>query len=228
MVVGESVTLLQRVVFDPKLRLYQPVMTQDQSIEGLGHYYVVIMDKDTPGYVPELIAIRNEVVRAWKMQKAADLALAEAEKMAEQSNEAAATLAVTFPDAADVKRTIPFTWLTPGITGGTTNPRIIYRMSEVPDVDAAGFDFMEAVFELGTGEATAVLNHPKTTAYVVRMASHSMSQLALYDQFLNSTTSSTSNYTQVRQANHNQFISALEREIILEENLRFPNQPSVE
>jgi hypothetical protein len=56
----------------------------------------------------------------------------------------------------------------------------------VDNVEMAGEDFMRSVFALHTGEVGTAPNQPKTTIYVVRVASEFPSEEVLREQFLQS------------------------------------------
>ena len=53
------------------LDLYQPVLTVDID----GNRFIAMKMSDTPDRVPELAEVRNKVIRAWKLKKAAEFAL---------------------------------------------------------------------------------------------------------------------------------------------------------
>lgn len=172
---------LARLMFSPELELYQPLSSFDLD----GNRYLVMKTSDTPGKVPELKDVREEVVQAWKRQKAADLALEAAEEAATKAQTAGAWLADYFADDRDVEvvRTDPFSFL----TIGSVSPRgqvTSFRLSEPDGIVAAGPAFMQEAFELEDGKVGAVLNHDHTIAYVVRPIEHQDSQEALREAFL--------------------------------------------
>jgi hypothetical protein len=118
------------------------------------------------------------VVQAWTRQKAADLALKNAETLAKKAQEAKRPLSEAFAENPSVQltRTDPFSRLTAGdvtIVGGRPQQQP-FRLSQPDGIVAAGPEFMDKVFELKDGEVGAVLNHDHSIAYVVRVAEHQL------------------------------------------------------
>ena len=66
------------------MELYQPVSINEPG----GNHYVVMKTSDTPAAVPPLSEMRDEVVKAWKLQKAAELAEKNAQELAKKAEEA--------------------------------------------------------------------------------------------------------------------------------------------
>ena len=63
-------TLLSMLFQGHDLEMYQPIKTVDID----GNRFVVMKISDTPGKVPTLAEVKDEVVKAWKKQQAAELA----------------------------------------------------------------------------------------------------------------------------------------------------------
>ncbi len=165
-------TLLSMLFGGKELDLYQPVSTVDID----GNHYVSMKTSDTPGRVPTLAEVRDEVVKAWKYQQAADLARKYAEEVAKKAQEAKTPLPAFFADDPSIKvvRTDPFSELTGGEVGfanGQFQPTP-FRLSQPADIAAPGPDFLKRVFELKDGEVAAALNHDHSIAYVVRLVEH--------------------------------------------------------
>ena len=135
-------------------------------------------------YVPQLKAIRSQVVRDWKMARAFILAQDDARKQAALAEKANKPLAEVFPESAEkIVTTGPFSWLSRGsVPFGPGTP----VLSDVPKVPAAGEEFMEDVFSAPVGSVTVTANRPQTYVYVARVQEQMPSQEALRDQFLNS------------------------------------------
>jgi hypothetical protein len=138
--------------------------------------YIIVKTSDTPGKVPELAEVRSEVVKAWKAQKAAEIAERHADELAKKAQESKAPLTTFFADKPDIKvvRTDLFSELTGGGVGVvngqfTQQP---YRLSQPDDIVAPGPAFMNEVFSLGDGEVGAALNNDHTIAYVIRIVEH--------------------------------------------------------
>lgn len=174
---------LWRILFGSKdLELYQPKLTMDL----LGNRYLSMKTSDTPGRVPTLKEVRNEVVRAWKLKKAGEDALKRAKEVAQKANDSGAPLSDFFADdkSVAVVRTDPFSWLTGGEVSRITGQQQPLRLSEPEGVVAAGPEFMAAAFELEDGKVGAASNHDGSIAYVIRLADHQLSPEALRTAYL--------------------------------------------
>jgi len=166
--------------FENELRPYNPYRLQDFA----GNQYLVWEVGKIESRVPELEEVRDEVVRAWKMQKARDLALEEARRKAEAAEKNGAMLSAYF-EGAEVIETDYFSWRTDDIVPRTEGrPRI--HLTELEEVEGADEEFMRTVFNLQEDEVSAVMNHAKTVAYVVKPAGREASRDALRRRFLES------------------------------------------
>jgi len=143
--------------------------TTVQDVEA--NRYLVWKTEEVDAYVPEFADVRSKVLRAWKMTKARDLAVAKAKKLAEEANKAGKPLKDLLADRAGltVAETPAFSWLTRG--SANADNRSPLRISEVEGVEAPGADFMREVFSLSVGSAGEAMNQPQTAAYVVRVVS---------------------------------------------------------
>jgi hypothetical protein len=164
--------------------LYQPISTQDID----GNRFVASKTSDTPGRVPDLKEVREEVVQAWKRVKAADLALEHAKAEAKKAQDVRSPLTDYFANqpGIEVTTTDPFSRYTGGEVGVVNNQlqREPLRLSQPDGVIAAGPEFMDKVLALKDGEVGAVLNHDHSIAYVVRIAQHQMSPEELRTAYL--------------------------------------------
>lgn len=162
--------------------VYQPIEAKDVS----GNRYVVMMKSDTPGRVPELAEVREEVIKAWKMQKAAELAEKRATELAKKADESKQSLTEFFADTPDTKvvRTDSFSELTGGDVGVFNGQLQPFRLSQPDLLVAPGPDFMKKVFELKDGQVAGVLNHDHTIAYVVRVVEHQPPLTELHTAYL--------------------------------------------
>ncbi|MCC7475962.1 MAG: hypothetical protein IT425_11235 [Pirellulales bacterium] len=169
---GSGLPLLRQLFVEEGLDLQQPAATVDID----GNRYVVVKTSDEAGRVPPLADIRPEVLKAWKQQEAAKLAEKYAQGRAAKAEESKSRLAEFFAEDAGVKvvTTDPFAELTGGeisFVGGQFQPTP-FRLSQPKVIEAAGPDFMKAVFELKEGGVAAVLNNDHSIAYVVRLVEH--------------------------------------------------------
>lgn len=181
----ESHIPLWRILFGSKdLDLYQPKSTEDLD----ANRYLAMKTSDTPRRVPALAEVRDDVVRAWKLQKAADLALKRAKEFAKKAQDAKATLGDAFADekSVEVVVTDPFSWFTGGDVGIVNGQfqQQPFRLSEPDGIVAAGPAFLERVFELEDGAVGAALNHDRSIAYIIRIAEHDLSPDELRTAYL--------------------------------------------
>jgi hypothetical protein len=177
---------LCQAVFEDE-ELYRPIASV-QPIGGVdtatGSYrvneFLTVKVSDKPARVPELDEIRDEVIRAWRVQKASEMAFAEAKDLAEKARGSERTLAEMLEDNDDIEvtDTDSFSWLTLGFDARRV------RLSEPYGVDAVGPGFMRDVFAMTAGDVKAVHNHDHSVAYVVRMVGHERSEDELRRDFL--------------------------------------------
>lgn len=153
--------------------LYEPRLTV-ADIDG--NRFLMMKTSDTPGKVPELAEVRDEVIKAWKAQKAAEIAEKNAKELAKKAQEAKTPLTTFFTDKPEIKvaRTDLFSELTGGDIGIVNGQfaRQPYRLSQPDGIVAPGPAFMKEVFSLKDGDVGAVLNNDGTIAYVIRLVEH--------------------------------------------------------
>jgi len=164
--------------------LDQPISAKDV----LGNQYVAMLRRVEPAHTPPLADVRDEVIKAWKMQKAAVRAQKRAEELAKQAEEAKQPLSEFFADKPEIKvtRTDPFAELTGGDIG-IVNGRFQqqpYRLSQPEGLIAPGPAFMKKVFNLKDGQTAAALNNDDTIAYVIRVVEHEPSLTELRTAYL--------------------------------------------
>ena len=163
------------------LRLFTPKQSQDFS----GNRYLFWKIEETKEFVPTLDQIRDQVVEAWKLRAARDLARKRANELADQARSAGKPLRETFggTPGLEVLDSGTFTWMTYGtaLPFSTGQPP---RLSEVRGVPDAGHSFMRDVFSLDAGEVGVAFNSPETIAYVVRVASIEPAEAVLREMFM--------------------------------------------
>src|SRR5262249_34229735 len=123
-------------MFSKNTQLYQPVSTFDID----NNRYVSMKVADVPGRVPPLSEIKEDVVKAWKLKQAAEVALKSAQEKAAKAQESGDTLAEFFADNKDIKviKTDPFAFLTIGEISPRTQQVQNFRLSEPQGISAAG------------------------------------------------------------------------------------------
>ena len=149
---------------------FKPSISQDND----GNSYLFWKTDEAEEREPDFEdpQVRQEVLRQWKLVQARALATQEAEKLAEEARKSGKTFKEFFAGRQDAQviEAGPFTWLTYGDL-----PPMYWlqsqqppRISEVEGVGSAGPDFMRTVFRLEAGGIGVAMNHPQTSAYVVR------------------------------------------------------------
>jgi hypothetical protein len=124
--------------------------------------------------------VKKQVVEFWKKQRAFDLAVADAQKLAAKAK-GAVSLAEVVSDKTKVVVPAPFAWMSMGaVAMGFGEP----ELSRVEQVELAGREFMQAVFALKPGEAGAAPNQSHAKVYVVRMIGQDPKDEVLRQQFL--------------------------------------------
>jgi hypothetical protein len=155
------------VAFGNARPLYSPITTQDSD----GNTYLAWKVEQVEEQVPKFADARNEVLLAWKMLKARDLARKQAETYAAEAKRAGKPLSEDFSGdkGPQVVKAGPFSWLTLGSTpeqGRMSVPTI----SEVTGIENPGEDFMRATFALAVGGVGVGMNNPQTICYVIQPA----------------------------------------------------------
>lgn len=186
--VGESISPRTKIPFSTMafagkdLEMYQPTLTV--NVES-NDFYIAMKTSDTPAEVPKFEDIRDQVVRAWKLQKAAEIALKDAEKQAKAAQQAGGSLASYYAGKSDVEiiKVDPFSQMTRGdVPDHLGNQQ--FRLSQPDGIVAPGPEFLRRAFELKDGEVGAVLNNDDSIAYVIRVVEHQIPQEELREAYL--------------------------------------------
>jgi hypothetical protein len=160
----------------------QATLYQAERIQGLDDFlYWTTEFKESR--TPPLEEIRDEVVRAWRLQKAVEIATQEAENAAQKVREAPKETPLAEAAGVDKSKVIQppaFSWMTSGsmpFGGGAP------YMSDVQGVDSPGAAFMETVFGLHPGSVGVAPNEPKTIVYLARLEDETPSDQVRRDLF---------------------------------------------
>lgn len=151
-------------LFTPAQSLFFDQMAMLEQRTPDFRQYIFWKVDEQQAYVPELAEVREEVIAAWKTQKARTLAAEEAGKMAKKikGTEEPWKDALNVTQQSLLVTTDPFTWL----SGFGETPRI----SNVPTLDTVGQEFMQKVFSTEVGNAGAAPNQGQNIYYVYRVA----------------------------------------------------------
>src|SRR5262249_14729496 len=154
--------------------LYKP--DEARSSESDVNYIYFRTAEEKPADVT-LKEVRPQVVDFWKKRKAFDLALADAQKLADKAK-GAATLGDVVPDGSKIVEPPAFSWMSAG-GFGMGQP----EYSTVQGIDLTGRDFMQGVFALKPNETGTAPNQPHNRVYVVRIKSQEPDDARLQQQF---------------------------------------------
>jgi hypothetical protein len=203
---------------------YQPIVTKDID----GNFYVAMKTSDTPERVPTLVDVKDEVVKAWKLQQAAEVAEKRAAELAKKAQDAKQPLPEFFADDPSIKvvRTDSFSELTGGDVGFANGQmqQSPYRLSQPAELTAPGPDMMKRVLQLKDGEVTSALNNDHSIAYVVRVVEHQPPLNELRTAYLAEANSWTGLNLMTR-AHVQEVLSTVQHDILASENLKWERDP---
>ncbi|MGN6135028.1 MAG: hypothetical protein ACTHOU_11050, partial [Aureliella sp.] len=159
-------------VMTPAVELFRPVRSMfidmDNATEPDFQEFVSWKTEDEPAYTPALADIREEVIEAWKMQRARVLAKEEADKLADKLKKAGDEPWKSVLDAQQQTLVVsppPFTWM--------SAPQQMFsapQITFVQGLDAVGNEFMQRVFTAQAGQIVVAPNQGLNTYYAVRVA----------------------------------------------------------
>ncbi len=136
---------------------------QKQFLGGISTIYIYWRTDEQLAKELDFKAAKESVVAYWKMQKALELAKAEAQKLADQASKGK-----DLKDLVAKKEQIltppAFSWFSVG-AAQFSRP----TLTQVPGVRYAGQDFFQGVFDLQVGQAGVALDQPHTTVYAVKI-----------------------------------------------------------
>jgi hypothetical protein len=154
----------------------------------------VIKVEDTPQHIPQLDEIRSEVIEAWKIQRATQLALEKAETWATEAKESSDSFGEFFSDKlladnskVEMVTTDLFSWLTFGATPAEMQRGA--RLGDAPPLAGVGPEFMTGAFELKQDEVKVLQNYDHSQVYIVRIHQREMSEEQLRNLFLSESNS---------------------------------------
>ena len=188
---------------EPEKPLYSPLRTSTPELAKpeLSKQYVSWKIEDKQAAIPTLDEVRDQVVSAWRLSKARELATEAATKIAAAVNASTdATLAGAVPEEKKkdflTESLPPFQWMDPSFSprmmqilsqlGGQIPPGIrpdSATIGNVPELDNVGEDFMKAVFTASVNQATTAVNRTGTVVYVVQPTEFTPSIEVLHEQF---------------------------------------------
>lgn len=183
---GQSISVTQGMM-RPSSDLFRPITSHyfDQVAMQEGRIefqqFLFWKTEEKEAYIPELEEVREEVVDAWKRDKAQTLAADAAAKLATKvtKGEDAWNAAISDSEKALLLQTDRFSWLTSNPANRSVN------ITGVQELDTAGSEFMQNVFSAEAGSVVVAPNQPKTTYYVTRVIDFSPTEEELRTRFNN-------------------------------------------
>lgn len=162
---------LANSIMTPAVELFRPVRSMFIDMENVSEpdfqEFVSWKTQEVAAYTPALTDIREEVIEAWKTQRARVLAKEESEKLADKLKKAGDEPWKATLDAQQQTLVIsppPFTWM--------SAPREMFapaQISFVQGLDTVGAEFMQRVFSTQAGQVVVAPNQGLTTYYVTRV-----------------------------------------------------------
>jgi hypothetical protein len=158
-------------LFNPKTLLYEGFELNDI----LGDRYLVRKVADIPAHVPDLKDVHDEVVLAWKLDKARPLAQKAAEELAAKVKSEGGQFKDLMVGDRPVTSIESVTKLTPGMpipsqfNGQFRFQRGPAKPTEIRQIPDASPALIETLFALKPGEVAIEPDLPKTTYYVLTL-----------------------------------------------------------
>lgn len=175
---------VSNAVMNPELPLFQPLQSSyiDRNAAALGnlqfYQYIFWKTEEEPVKVPELAAIRQQVVDFWKQTQARklteDAAIALSKKVS-GTGDTPWKDALSTAQQSLVVETDPFTWIS---RMGDFN-----MLSAVNKLDNVGGEFMQNVFNASAGKVIVAPNQNRSVYYVVRVKEFTPNQTELQQRF---------------------------------------------
>ena len=159
------------VLFDPKNLLFEGFELSDPR----GERYLLRKTADVPAHVADLNEIRDQVVRAWKREKARPLAQKAAEELAARVKSQGGEIKDLTIDNRPVVSIESVTKLKPGMPipsqfGGQFRfERGPATPVDLTEIRQAGQPLIDTLFALKPGEVAVEPDQPKSTYYVLTL-----------------------------------------------------------
>ncbi|UUO04828.1 hypothetical protein M4951_15695 [Blastopirellula sp. J2-11] len=167
-------------IFGNKSPLYRPQEFPGASSSSMfsmpaDQQFVFWKTAESKGFLPTFDQVRDQVVEAWKLQQAAKLAEAEAEKIAASAQgDAPLNEVVPVKDAVLVADNI--TYYQEIRQPGQYNP------AQIPGVEKTGLKTLDKIFSTPVGATVVVPNADETVWYVARVTGERKTEAELRDQ----------------------------------------------
>jgi len=146
--------------------------------------YLLWKEAEEPQKTAVREKVEDKIVHAFKLQKAFELAKAEAEKLAEKARTEGPDLrkSIGLADKAGaVVDAGPFSWLSSGVMP-TGMGRL--HLTEIPEVPYAGEEFMQTALDLQPGEVGVAPDQPHSKVYVIHVLSQTPTEELMQTLFM--------------------------------------------
>ncbi len=159
------------VAFDPKTQLYEGFELNDI----LGDRYLVRKIADSPAHVADLKDIKDQVVRAWKLEKARPLARQAADDFAAKLKAGGGVIkdlsieghpVIAIDSATKLKPGMP---IPPQFMSQFGMRRMPASTTDLPQIPDAGPTLIESLFALKPGQVAVDSDLPRSTYYVMTL-----------------------------------------------------------
>ena len=159
------------VLFDPKTQLYEGFELSDP----LGKRYLIRKIEDVAAHVAPLDEIRDEVIRAWKRDKARPLAKKAADELAARIKDQGGRIKDLSIDNRPVIAVDSVTKLKPGmpipsqVNGQFRFDRGPATPTDLVEIRMAGETLLDSLFALKPGEVAVEADQPQENYYVLTL-----------------------------------------------------------
>ncbi len=152
--------------FVPEIPLYKPGRMGGQLSN---QKFVFWKTAEREQREAEFAEVKDRVEFAWKMQKARDIAEAQARKLLDRAKGDVPFKESLGEEGDAAIETNEFSWFTRGMMpfGGSNQ----LSLGTIEGVERPGEEFMKTVFELAPDEVGMAFNNPKDTVYLIRLVS---------------------------------------------------------
>jgi hypothetical protein len=143
-----------------ELTEFEPAVAEDDD----GNQYLFWKVKERKDFIPETLAeVKDQVLHAWRMIEARQLALSKARSVAAEARSTNTSLTEMEVLGRKGLKVAPFTWI--------TQANLFSRMtaSEVEGVERPGEEFRRTVYNTKAGDVAVAMNAPQTICYVIRV-----------------------------------------------------------
>ncbi|HEV7282176.1 MAG TPA: SurA N-terminal domain-containing protein [Pirellulaceae bacterium] len=174
-----------QAAFVPGAPLFEPTTLFVENRFNPSDAYVFWKTEQHPAEVPPLEEIRDEVVQAWKLEKARELAKAAAEKAAQEANAKAASLKPNAEGARESALTALYPKKAKNAGQFTFLPhQFDPTAGEIANVENAGPELRQAIFTLREGEVSYGPNADRSVYYLVEVTKDMQPPAQTVDRFL--------------------------------------------